>query len=146
MSNYLYSNNAATVLASGINNTDLSLSVSAGTGTLFPNPSAGQQFNVTLVEGATTEIVKVTARSTDAFTIVRAQEGTTAQSFTSAAKVELRVTAEGLNQFVGGAASATDGNIPVFDGVTGKLIKDTGITPASLSTSLAVIQANALLF
>jgi hypothetical protein len=38
-------------------------------------------------------IVKVTARSTDTFTIVRGQEGTTPSAFTGGDKVELRITA-----------------------------------------------------
>lgn len=34
-----------------------------------------------------------------------------------------------LNSKVTGPASAVDGNLPVFDGTTGKVIKDTGLTP-----------------
>jgi len=117
MAEYLYSNNAATTLASGINNSVTSLTVATGTGSLFPTISAGQQFNCTLVEGSTTEIIKVTARTTDTFTIVRAQEGTTAQSFTTAGKVELRITAEGLNQFVQETATQTLTNKTIESGV-----------------------------
>lgn len=39
------------------------------------------------------EIVKVTARSTDSLTVVRAQEGTSAASWASGSKAELRLTA-----------------------------------------------------
>ena len=47
--------------------------------------------------GTPIEIVKVTARSGDVFTIVRAQEGTSASSFSGGDKVELRITAGEMN-------------------------------------------------
>jgi len=97
----LFTNNAATTLASSINSSVTSLTVAASTGGLFPNPTAGQYFYATLqnTTGTTIEIVKVTARSTDTFTIVRAQDNTTASAFTAGDKVELRATAADLNNF-----------------------------------------------
>lgn len=94
MARALLTNNASTTLASGINNSVTSLSVATGTGALFPAISGSGYFYATLKEGSAVEIVKVTARTTDSFgTIVRAQEGTTAQSFTTAATVKLNLTA-----------------------------------------------------
>lgn len=87
------SNNASTTLASGISNSATSLSVASGAGALFPAISGANYFYATLKEGALVEIVKVTARSTDAFTVVRAQDGTTGQTFTAAATVKLNLTA-----------------------------------------------------
>lgn len=103
-SSYLFTNNAATTLASGISSSDTSLTVLSATGPLFPNPSAGQFFFCTLqnTAGTVVEIVKVTARSSDTFTIVRAQEGTTAAAFITGDKVELRLTAGELNQLFSG--------------------------------------------
>ncbi|WP_158781578.1 hypothetical protein [Pantoea sp. BAV 3049] len=79
----LASNNATSVLASSISATATTLSVNSGTGSLFPSPVNGTSyFKLTLVDAATgtlTEIVHVTARSADVFTIQRAQEGTTAR-------------------------------------------------------------------
>jgi hypothetical protein len=49
--------------------------------------------------GTPIEIVKVTARSTDTFTIVRAQDNTTASAFNTGDKVELRLPAVVLNDF-----------------------------------------------
>jgi hypothetical protein len=100
----LFTNNATTTLASSITNVATSLTVASGAGTLFPNPTSPDYFLVTLqgVSGTPIEIVKVTARSTDTFTIVRAQEGTTASGFTGGDKVELRVTA---GQMTGAAKS-----------------------------------------
>ena len=95
----LFTNNAATTLASSITSGDTSLTVASGGGALFPNPTAPDYFLVTLVgvSGTPTEIVQVTARSTDTFTIVRGQEGTTPSAFTGGDKVELRITAATMN-------------------------------------------------
>jgi len=100
----LFTNNAATNLSASISSSATSLSVTAGTGALFPNPTSPDYFLVTLVgvSGTPIEIVQVTARSTDTFTIVRGQEGTTPSAFTGGDKVELRITAATMN----GAAQA----------------------------------------
>lgn len=98
----LFTNNAATTLASSITNVATSLTVSAGTGALFPSLSGGNIFYATLqsaTAGTPIEIVKVTARSTDTFTIVRAQDNTTASAFNAGDKVELRLPAIVLQDF-----------------------------------------------
>lgn len=96
----LFTNNAATTLASGILAGDSSLTVAAGTGALFPNPTAGQYFYCTLANNAgTVEIVKVTARSTDTFTITRGQDGTSAVAWNTGDKVELRLVNADLVNF-----------------------------------------------
>jgi hypothetical protein len=96
----LFTNNAATTLASAINSSVTSLTVASGTGTLFPTLAGSQYFFCTLANNAgTTEIVKVTARSTDTFTIVRGQDGTSAVSWSSGDKVELRLTRIDLLNF-----------------------------------------------
>jgi hypothetical protein len=80
----LFSNNAKTTLASAITNTQTTISVAPGTGSIFPNPSAGQAFKVTLNSATTTtlyEICLCTSRSGDTLTVVRGQEGTTASAF-----------------------------------------------------------------
>ena len=96
-----FTNNAATLLASSITAGDTSLTVSAATGSLFPTLAGGQYFYCTLTNAAATviEIVKVTARSTDTFTIVRAQDNTTASAFSAGEKVELRLVAKELQNF-----------------------------------------------
>lgn len=92
-----FTNNATTTLASGINASVTSLTVATGTGSLFPSLSGSDVFYATLANLAgTVEIVKVTARSSDTFTIVRAQDNTTAASWSTGDKVELRPTAAGL--------------------------------------------------
>lgn len=121
----LFTNNAATTLASSITSSATTLTVSSGKGALFPNPTGSDYFLVTLQDaGLTTlEIVKVTARSTDTFTIVRAQEGTTASAFTGGDSVQLRITA---------AAMTSVANTVVAGG---SIIETTGLISANYTIS-----------
>jgi len=86
----LIKNNAGSKLASGISNSDLSLTVTTGEGALFPDTSGGGYFYATLIEGLFVEIIKVTSRVGDVFTILRAQDSSTANAFTTSAKIEQR--------------------------------------------------------
>lgn len=100
MAEILFSNNASTTLFSTIDDQATEITVAPGTGALFPtiSPAKDEHFRVTLI--STTgdfEIVKVTARVDDRFTIERAQEGTTAKNFEQNSVVELRLTAGGIN-------------------------------------------------
>ena len=84
MTTFVMTNNASSTLAAPISNSALSLTLAAGTGAKFPNPSAGQQFPLTMNDAATgllVEIMYCTARSGDVCTVVRAQEGTVAQNW-----------------------------------------------------------------
>lgn len=84
MANILYANNAAGTLASGITAASLSLTLNAGQAAAFPAPTPPQVFYVTLTDATTQtliEIVKVTAVSGNIFSIVRAQDGTSALSW-----------------------------------------------------------------
>lgn len=95
MGNRQFTDGATSILAGTITNTSTSLQVSVGEGALFPALS-GTQFFIATIEDTSgnTEYVEVTARVGDVLTIVRAQEGTTAQGFTAnLARVELRNTA-----------------------------------------------------
>jgi len=92
-----FTNNATSTLASGINASVTSLTVATGQGALFPTLS-GDYFYCTLANTAgTVEIIKVTARSTDTFTIVRGQDGTSGATWVTGDKVELRLVAASLN-------------------------------------------------
>ena len=103
-SSFLFTNNAATTLASGITAVATSLTVASTTGGVFPNPTAGQFFYMTLQDtaGTVVEIVKCTARSGDTFTIVRGQDNTVASAFITGDKVELRLTAGELTDLFNG--------------------------------------------
>lgn len=95
-----FANNATSRLASAITAADVSLTVTSGQGSLFPSLAGADFFLSTLVSSTAREIIKVTARSADAFTIVRAQEGTTAAAFAAGDTVELRATAGTLDRFI----------------------------------------------
>lgn len=100
----LFSNNAVTLLAAPIGPSDTSMTVMAGYGAQFPNPAPGEFFLITLENQTATarEIIKVTARSGDTFTVERAQEGTTALSWGASlgndTLVDHRVTAETMTR------------------------------------------------
>ena len=94
----LFANNAESTLLNSVTNVALSLQVAAGHGARFPVITGGDFFLCTLykvtgnVESAI-EIVRVTARTADTFTIVRAQEGTTALAYAANDSIQLRQTA-----------------------------------------------------
>lgn len=90
-------NNASGTLATAINASDTGIVLTTGNGASFPTLGASDYFYATLEStGGTLEIIKVTARSGDSMTVVRAQEGTTAQSFAAGSRIELRVTAQSV--------------------------------------------------
>lgn len=101
----LAANNAQTVLAAGISSTATSLTVNAGTGTLFPSPVAGTSFfKLTIIDAATgslTEIVHVTALAGDVFTIQRGQEGTVQRAWSANDIVANMMTAGTLSYILG---------------------------------------------
>ena len=110
----LFANNAYGVLAGTVNGAATLLVLVSGQGARFPAPTGGDYFLATLVgldgNGAESvwEIVKCTGRSTDQLTVVRAQEGTTATTWTAGTRIEVRWTKEGINgkETVGVAAIA----------------------------------------
>lgn len=93
---YQYTNNASTTLSSAITAGATTLTVSTGTGALFPVLSGGNVFRGTLVDAATQtlrEIIQVTATAGDTFTITRGQEGTTARAYNAGDIFYLDITA-----------------------------------------------------
>jgi hypothetical protein len=100
MPSQLFVNNAKSTLAVAVSsNSQASLTVQTGAGALFPNPSAPNYFMVTLDDGTNVEVCKCVARAGDVLTVLRGQEGTTAQAAfaTTATRVQLRLTAAGLD-------------------------------------------------
>lgn len=90
----LVKNNAFSTLASGITNVATSITLAAGTGSRFPAAGGADYFYATLINTSNQlEVVKVTTRSTDTLTVVRAQDGTTARAYSTSDRIELRVTA-----------------------------------------------------
>lgn len=120
-------NNAFGTLNAGITNSDTTVVLQAGQGSRFPSLSGGDYFYATLIDTSNNlEIVKVTARSTDTMTIVRAQDNTTARAYATNDRFELRPTAAMLNEVITKADTAqatADAALPKAGGtMTGQLI------------------------
>lgn len=98
----LLTNNARSTLLSGINALQTEIRLRAGGGNTFPTITApGQWFPITIEDSVgAIEIMRVIARSGDVFTVKRAQEGTTAKSFSANDVVELRLTVGAMQELV----------------------------------------------
>lgn len=103
----LYTNNASTTLAAGLNDSATSTTVASSSG--FPTISGSNYFYATLelADGSAHEIVKVTAVSGTTWTIVRGQDNTSARAFSSSDKVELRINSALLTDVVNDALAST---------------------------------------
>ena len=131
MASIKYTNNAKTTLAADINNSVTSATVTDGS--VFPSLSAGEHFYCTFDDGTNNEIVKVTARSSNTLTIVRAQDNTSARAFSSGDKAELRITAVVLEE-VSTSTSSWGTNIFAGDG------SDTTFTLSQAATNENYLQ------
>ena len=133
----LFANNATTTLAGAISSGATSVNLAAGTGAKFPNPAAGQYFQLTLVDQATgllNEVVSCTARSGDTLTIVRAQEGTSALSWLAGDLVSLYWTAGSASSLVQSAQlQIQPGNYAADTGSVNALAVTLSQPPASLA-------------
>lgn len=101
----LWANNARTTIAGSLSNIATSIVLQSGAGALFPSPNngLGQFAKATLQDAATglrNEIVYITARTGDVLTVVRGQDGTTAQTWSAGDTVFEGVTAATLAGFV----------------------------------------------
>jgi hypothetical protein len=118
----------------GISDTDLSLDVQSGDGSLFDpdgdiDGSTAYIYVVLVDSSGNREIVKVTNIATDTLTIVRAQQGTSARAFSQDDKVELRATASSfLDIFLDENDMASDSD-------------QAGVTQQSLVAYLSAIKA-----
>jgi len=143
MANMSFTNNAATTLASSITNVATSLTVATATGALFPTLSGSKYFYCTLTNTAgAVEIIKVTARSTDTFTMTRGQDNTSGLAWATGDKVELRLVTASLddfpkldevNTFTGANAYGTPASI-VLTNATGTAASLTVGTASALTT------------
>lgn len=93
-----FTNNAKTRLVAAINETDTVIRVTAGTGILFPELTKdGDWFPLAITnESAQLEITRAIARTGDAITVVRAQEGTQARAYNVGDPTYLPATAAAL--------------------------------------------------
>ena len=94
-----FSNNASTTLFSTVTVGDTQIVVSPGGGSLFPELTDGNFFMITVVDAqGNLEIMRVTSRNVDTFTVNRAQENTPARAFPEGSVVELRLTAGSIGE------------------------------------------------
>jgi hypothetical protein len=134
-----FANSAFATLASGINSSATSITLTTGQGARFPSLSAGDYFFATLIDTSNNlEIVKCTARSTDVLTVVRGQESTTARAFSTGDRIELRVTAQGLVD-----TADINFNVPTQTSNSGKFLTTNGsavswsaVPPSSVSSQV----------
>jgi hypothetical protein len=99
-----FTNNASTTVGTGINASATSLTVASASS--FPSLSGADDYCYLTLQGATNttrEVVKATALSGNTFTIVRAQDNTSATSWVAGDIVELRMTAALLTDVIDAA-------------------------------------------
>jgi len=134
-------NNVSTTLAAAISASDVGMTVATGTGAQFPTLGASDYFYATLeTSQGTQEIVKVTARSGDNMTIVRAQDGSTANSFGIGARVSMQINVATITTY----DPAGTGAVPTT--VQAKLreivsVKDFGAVGDGVADDTVAIQA-----
>lgn len=114
-------NSAYGTLSASITTSSTSIILNSGQGARFPTFAVGDFGYATLSDSSNNlEIVKITARSTDTFTVERGQDGTTARAYAAGDRMDMRPV----------AANFTD----MLDTVTAAA---TYATQTSLTTGLA---------
>lgn len=94
-------NNAASTIPLAVSSTATTFTIATGDGVLFPTLGASDYFYATISSTTNNyEIVKVTARTDDTFTVVRGQEGTVAIPFSTNSRIELRVTVSNVRSIL----------------------------------------------
>ena len=78
-------NNAFGTLSAGISSSATTITLDSGQGAKFPTTSTDDYFYATLIDSSNNvEVVKVTTRSSDSMTVTRAQDNTSARTFSLA--------------------------------------------------------------
>ena len=122
-------NFAETTLAAAITDTS-GTSITVTSETSFPSAP--------FIISIDTECLLVTNVSGTTWTVTRGYESSTAATHSNGASIYHDISAAEADSIalkVAGPSSATDGHLAVFDGVTGKLIKDGGAVPAGGSSA-----------
>lgn len=103
----VFSNNAFSLLATGMTDADTTMTVADGS--VFPSPTDGRWFPISMAPiSGTAEIMHCTARAGNVLTVERAQEGTSARAFAPGTRVDHRLTAEALAEILTSANAALD--------------------------------------
>ena len=152
-----FTNNASTQTVKSVSSVDTTITVAENEAAIFPRLESGDYFLLTLMDiNGQHEIVKCTSRTDSVFTVVRAQENTTAHSFPIGSLVELRLTADSITrvaedasttkvhatidaQSVGAASGLVYGHVRLSDSITNKeqAVSSTVCTPKALADTVA---------
>jgi hypothetical protein len=111
----VFANNAATTLAAAITSTSAT-TITVTSSSSFPSISGSEYFYATIDDGTNKEIVKVTGVSSETWTIVRAQDGTSARTFANGIDVELRNNAAMLSDIKSHFSLADNENLNIGAG------------------------------
>ena len=125
-----FKNNVTATLAASISSTTTIIIVSSGQGAYFPLPSGGSYFYATLYDASNNiEIVKCTARTGDALTVLRGVDNSVANSYNAGDKVVMRVVAAALSNFAQQDGNNTFTGSNIFSGgLAGNLTGNTAGT------------------
>lgn len=95
-------NGAWATITAGINNSVTTINLTTGQGARFGTIASPDVMYLTLIKASTneTEHVKVTNRSTDALTVVRAQGGSSAIAFNAGDRIECRPISSVMSHFL----------------------------------------------
>ena len=103
------SNNAFGTISAGINSSATTVTLDSGQGARFPTLGGSDHFYGTLIDTSNNvEIIKVTARSSDSMTVVRAQDNTSARAFAIGDRFELRPVAKLFEDILSEATPAAN--------------------------------------
>ncbi len=130
-----FANLASTTLASATTNAATSITVSDASS--FPSLGGSDYFYASIGEGLASEIVKVTAVSSNTLTATRGQDGTTAAAHSAGTVVALRVVAAALDDIASQAQTAADTESVSIAGdtMTGTLTAPTITSSGKISAS-----------
>lgn len=125
-----FTNNFLSTLATGVGTLDTVLALDAGDGALLPAYTDGDYEYLTLFNSAgNLEIVKVTGRTTDSLTVVRAQDGTVARTWIAGDFINSRPCAAAMYDALQVNVAKADVHSPVFTGEPSLPLGAVGITP-----------------
>lgn len=142
MANIKFKNLASSTLQSDITTLATTVTINALDAAKFPTIASNEYFIIVVINGAGEfEIMRVTAVIGSSFTVIRAQEGSSAKAFVTGDKVEHRLTAESLVTIVEEASitkphASTDGS--AYGQATSTLFSHVKLTddPTSVASSV----------
>ena len=126
-------NRAGSVIATGISDSDTSITVRADDGAMFAAPDAAHYSILAITDaqtGRACEFVKATNRTGDVFTVVRGQLGTTAVAWESGSLIRDTITT-GLIDVVSSELDCINNQISAM---SGRLLRTIRIGTASTYT------------